>query len=129
MKTFLVLAAASAIGVGLAAAATNAPSATYTYRTGTDTNPHNVDSQLTKAIPAGKSGAVPTSKFAPRPAGVAADLYHKGPVVLSPLAPPSYGYGEKNLTAAAPGALGTDTRSNPGKPPEFGGLRIFGWDF
>jgi hypothetical protein len=132
MKTPLVLAVASAMSIGFLAAAdttTNAPSTNYTYHAGTDTNPRNIESQLTKAIPSGKAPTAPNGKFAPRPTGVASDIYNKGSIMISPLAPSTYGYGEQNMTAAIPIAHGTNTRTSVGSPHEFGGLKLFGWDF
>lgn len=130
MKTFLVLAVASAMGIGLLTAADTAPvpNQNYSYRAGTNTNSHDIDSQLTKAIPAGKHDA-PKSKFSPRTTGVASDIYKKGPAAVSPLAPPGAGYGEHDLTAAVPTNNDANTRQNPGTEREFGGLKLFGWDF
>ncbi len=137
MKTLLGVAVASVMGAGFLAAATpsgtgtNAPSANqnYSYHTSTDTSPTNVNSQLMKSIPPNQGKAVPTTKFAPRPTGAAYDVYKDGPIVLAPWASKDHGYGEQNLAAPVPNSHGPNSLENPGKEADFGGLKLFGFDF
>lgn len=67
----------------------------------------------------------------PRGTGVIYYIDKDGLVIISPDAPPRYEYGQRFLTKSpfpAYSAVGSDDPRNEGDR-EFGGIKIFGWDF
>ena len=120
-QAFFGTLAAAFVAVGMAGAQTSFSD--------TD-NPHRVSNQLTQAIAPGR-GPVDNGRLAPRTTGIATALVTKGPVMVSPTAPKEYGMGEQFLTdnpsrSATPSGRGGFEK---GETREFGGLKLFGWDF
>ena len=64
----------------------------------------------------------------PKPAGIVTDTAKYGPVMWSPLAPPSYGIGEKYLTAPDPRA-DLAHESGPAAHRDSGGWKVFSIEF
>jgi len=97
------------------------------------TSSNNVDSQLTKSIPGTESASdrarEATGHLQPRPSGIIYSISKDGLVIISPTAPAQYGNGEQFLTANANAVGATAPATNHGENRDFGGLKLFGWDF
>ncbi len=126
MKKPLALALLTLTGLTLGIGSLRAADANFT-------SSNNVDSQLTKSIPGTESASdrarEATGHLQPRPSGIIYSISKNGLVIISPTAPPQYGNGEQFLTANA-NSIGTNV-STPthGENRDFGGLKLFGWDF
>ena len=124
MKRVLGAVAATLLGMNLLLAQSSNPGSTFT-------SPNNVDSQLTKAIPGSdEERGVTNNPHQARPAGIAYGVSHDGLILFSPLAPKSYGMGEKYLTSNFyPPAAHLPSTENHEDQREFGGLKLFGIEF
>lgn len=66
--------------------------------------------------------------FDPKPTGIITAIAEEGPIMLSPLAPASYGDGRQFLTRYWEQAKFSQESGANTNPP-YGGLVFFGWDF
>ncbi|MDE1172056.1 MAG: hypothetical protein PW734_12755 [Verrucomicrobium sp.] len=124
MKRLFCLAVLGLLGISAALAQTANNHGTTQF-----TSPNNLDSQMTKQIPGGKGPIAPDGRFAPRPSGVLYELSQKGPILISPLAPPQYGIGQRFLTPNPTKPELIPTEVPQGQDRDFGGIKLFGWDF
>jgi hypothetical protein len=70
----------------------------------------------------------PNVVLKPRAAGATVAIYHYGPVMLSPVAPASYGIGERYL-AAPDSRYDLDHESGPAAHRDTGGIKLFSLEF
>jgi len=126
MKKLLGIALLSLAGITLGTLPLQAADANFT-------SSNNIDSQMTKSIPGSETAAdrqrAATGRLQPRQSGVVTSLVRQGPVMISPVAPAQYGNGEQFLTANPNTAGATTPRATRGEDRDFGGLKLFGWDF
>ena len=124
MKAIMGATLAGLIGIGCLSGL----NAQGTFSSGGD-NPVSIDSQVTKSIPGGKGPVDSKGRMALRPTGILTALARQGPVMLSPVAPKEYGIGERFVTANPVPPATIPGGFAKGETREFGGLKLFGWDF
>jgi len=70
---------------------------------------------------------VAVKPISPQPTGVLVDIYKKGAVAISPVAPLNQGNGQQNLAAPLPSNFSIEEGRR--LPRDAGGIKLGGWNF